>query len=157
MNRRLEGGLQVLVLASATVLAALWPMGSPTSSAEEVIQPPAHTYPTGSIARGRVSYRLYCASCHGQTAQGDGPVAQYLKTKPVDLTKLAAGNSGKFPAEQVFASIDGRGIEVTPTHGPRDMPVWGLSFQDPAKDTDQEADAQQKIADIVTFVQSVQK
>ena len=157
MNRRLEGGLQVLVLASATVLASLWPMASPSSSAEEAIQPPAQTHPTGSTVRGRVAYRLYCASCHGQTAQGDGPVAQYLKTRPVDLTQLAAGNNGKFPIERVFASVDGRGIEVSPTHGPRDMPVWGMSFQDPAKDTDQEAEAQQKIADIVAFVESVQK
>lgn len=157
MSRKIEGGLQVLVLASAAVLAALWPMADPSSSAEEVIQPPAATQSPGSAARGRVAYRLYCASCHGQSAAGDGPVAQYLKTPPVDLTRLAAGNGGKFPAERVTSSIDGRGVEMVPTHGPRDMPVWGLSFQDPAKDTDQEAVAKEKIADLVAFLESVQK
>lgn len=157
MSRKIEGGLQVLVLASATVLAALWPMADSTSSAQEVVQPPAETQSLGSAARGRVAYRLYCASCHGQTASGDGPVAAYLKTRPVDLTRLAAGNGGKFPFERVTASIDGRGVEVIPPHGPRDMPVWGMSFQDPAKDTNQEAVAREKIADLVAFLESVQK
>lgn len=157
MSKKLEGGLQVLVLASAAILAALWPLGDTTSSAEEVLQPAAEMHPVGSSARGRVSYRLYCASCHGPAAQGDGPVAPYLKTKPVDLTQLKQHNDGKFPAERVFASIDGRDASVVPAHGPRDMPVWGMSFQDPAKDTNQEADARQKIADLVAFLEGLQK
>jgi len=156
MNRKFEGGLQVLVLASAALLAALWPMGS-ANSAEEVIQPAAPVH-EGSAVRGRVAYRLYCASCHGPAAQGDGPVSGYLKIPPADLTKLAQGNGGSFPAERVFASIDGRAeAETVPAHGPRDMPVWGMSFQDPAKDTDQEAEAQARIADLVAFLESVQK
>lgn len=157
MNRKIEGGLQVLVLASAAVLAAAWPLGDSPSNAEEVIQPVAAEHSAGNAARGRVAYRLYCASCHGQTAQGDGPVAQYLKVPPVDLTRLAAGNQGKFPTEKVFASVDGRELPVIGPHGPRDMPVWGLSFQDPAKDTNQEEDARHKIADLVAFLETVQK
>lgn len=158
MNRKFEGGLQVLVLASATVFAALWPMGDAQSSAEEVIQPPATAeHATGSAVRGRVSYRLYCASCHGQTARGDGPVAAYLKIPPADLTSLAEKNKGAFPAERVTAAIDGREAEAVPSHGPRDMPVWGMSFQDPGKDTNQEAEAQAKIADLVAFLQTMQK
>jgi mono/diheme cytochrome c family protein len=156
MNRKFEGGLQVLVLASAAALSAFWPMGAAQSNAEEVIQPAA-AQTTGSAPRGRVSYRLYCASCHGQTAEGNGPVAAYLKISPVDLTRLAERNKGQFPVERVTASIDGREAEVVPSHGPRDMPVWGLSFQDPAKDTDQEAEAQQRIADLVAFLQTLQK
>lgn len=157
MNRKIEGGLQVLVLASAAVLAAAWPPGDSLSSAEEVIQPAAEEQSVGNAARGRVTYRLYCASCHGQTAQGDGPVAQYLKTPPVDLTRLSQGNQGTFPAEKVFASIDGRELPTIGPHGPRDMPVWGLSFQDPAKDTNQEEEARHRIADLVAFLKTVQK
>jgi mono/diheme cytochrome c family protein len=157
MNRKFEGGLQVLVLASAAVLAAMWPMGDRASAAQEVLQPPARTHLAGSAARGRVAFRLYCASCHGAAAQGDGPVAAYLKTTPVDLTGLAARNSGTFPVERVRASIDGRELDTAPSHGPRDMPVWGMSFQDPAKDTDQEADAQARIDDLIAFLQSLQK
>lgn len=159
MNRKFEGGLQVLALASVAVLSAFWPPAEARQSAEEVIQPPAAAAPAqGSATRGRVAYRLYCASCHGQTAQGDGPVAPYLKIPPGDLTRLAAGNAGKFPVDRVFTKIDGReAAAAVPTHGPSDMPVWGMSFQDPAKDTNQEADAQAKIADLVAFLESVQK
>ena len=54
----------------------------------------------------------------------------------------------------VRAYIDGRrGIGA---HGPSDMPVWGLSFQDPGKDTDQEAMVRHKIRDLVAFIESVQ-
>lgn len=157
MNRKFAGRLQVLVLASAAALAAFWPMGGARSSAEEVIQPPTPVQTTGSAARGRVAYRLYCASCHGQTADGNGPVAAYLKIPPEDLTRLTERNKGEFPVERVTASIDGRSIEEVPGHGPRDMPVWGMSFQDPAKDTNQEGDVQHKIADLVAFLQTVQK
>lgn len=158
MNRKFEGGLQVLALASAAILSAFWPMGDARSSAEEVLQPAAAAaHAPGNAARGRVAYRLYCASCHGQTAQGDGPVAAYLKTPPVDLTRLATGNDGKFPSDRVTARIDGRDAEAVPSHGPSDMPVWGLSFQDPAKDTNQEAEAQARIADLVAFLETVQK
>lgn len=157
MNRKITGGLQVFVLASAAVLAAMWPLGGSLSSAEEVVQPAAGEPAVGNAARGRVAYRLYCASCHGQNAQGEGPVAQYLKVPPVDLTRLKEGNEGKFPAEKVFANIDGRELPAIGPHGPRDMPVWGLSFQDPAKDTNQEEEARHKIADLVAFLESMQK
>lgn len=158
MNRKFEGRLQVLALAFAAALSAFWPLGGARSSAEEVLQPPAAAaHAPGSAARGRVAFRLYCASCHGQTAQGDGPVAAYLKTPPADLTRLAAGNEGKFPVDRVFAKIDGREAAAVPTHGPSDMPVWGMSFQDPAKDTNQEAEAQAKIADLIAFLETVQK
>ncbi len=31
---------------------------------------------------GNADYQTYCASCHGQTGAGDGPVAQALNPKP---------------------------------------------------------------------------
>jgi mono/diheme cytochrome c family protein len=31
---------------------------------------------------GKVDYHIYCASCHGETGAGDGPVAQALNPKP---------------------------------------------------------------------------
>ena len=113
MTRRFEGGLQVLVLASAAVLAALWPTGDHSSSAEAVAQetaPAPDLDGKGSAPRGRVAYRLYCASCHGSAAEGDGPVAQYLKARPSDLTRLAQKHDGTFPIEQVRAMIEAVGI-----------------------------------------------
>ncbi len=31
---------------------------------------------------GKADYQIHCASCHGETGEGDGPVAQALNPKP---------------------------------------------------------------------------
>jgi len=72
---------------------------------------------------GKREFMRACASCHGATGKGDGPVAKSLVKPPADLTKLSANNKGVFPISRVFAVIDGR-IQVM-VHGPREMPVWG--------------------------------
>jgi mono/diheme cytochrome c family protein len=162
----MEGGLQVLILASAAVLAALWPSNDRHARAQDnpPDNPPAATEqkaeqkvvpPEGNAARGRVSYRIYCASCHGALAKGDGEVGKYLKIPPTDLTRLAARNKGQFPTDRVYAAIDGRDAKV-PVHGTRDMPVWGLSFQTEGKDTNQEAEVRGRILDLMTFLRTVQ-
>ncbi len=109
----------------------------------------------GNAARGRAAFTLYCSSCHGKTAKGDGPVASSLKTAPTDLTQLSISNGGRFPAEQTYAHIDGR--NSVPAHGPSDMPVWGLSFQDRGRDTDQEAMVRYRIRDLVAYIESLQE
>ena len=40
-------------------------------------------------AEGASLYRQSCASCHGETGKGDGPVVERLKTAPQPLTTLA--------------------------------------------------------------------
>lgn len=42
-----------------------------------------------SLARGARVYRENCASCHGSTGRGDGPMAARLDPKPADLTNAA--------------------------------------------------------------------
>lgn len=108
----------------------------------------------GNAARGRAAFNLYCSSCHGKTAKGDGPVASTLKVSPGDLTRLAGKHGGKFPADWVYARIDGR--EPVVAHGPSDMPVWGLSFQDPGKVENQEPMVEHRIRDLVAYVESLQ-
>jgi mono/diheme cytochrome c family protein len=71
-------------------------------------------------------YRTYCASCHGQQGRGDGPVAQFLKVPPANLTQIAKRNNGVFPSEKVHQIIDGR--QVARSHGASQMPVWGDAF-----------------------------
>ena len=134
--------LRILTLA-IVLIVAVWPLL--TAAQEE----------PGNAARGRASFNLYCSSCHGKSAKGDGPVAATLKTAPTDLTQLSLSNGGRFPADQTYAYIDGR--EAVPAHGPSDMPVWGLSFQDPGRDTNQEAMVRHKIKDLVAFIESVQE
>jgi mono/diheme cytochrome c family protein len=72
---------------------------------------------------GEYLYRVYCASCHGPGGAGDGPVAPVLNTPLPDLRTIATRAGGGFPRDQVIARIDGR--TVVPSHGTRDMPVWG--------------------------------
>lgn len=74
-------------------------------------------------APGRAEFLRSCASCHGTSGRGDGPVAKSLSTPPADLTRLAEANNGVFPIARVYEVIDGR-IERL-VHGTRDMPVWG--------------------------------
>jgi mono/diheme cytochrome c family protein len=76
---------------------------------------------------GKKEFESNCATCHGLNAKGDGPQAEFLTTKPANLTILAKNNGGVFPAERIREIIDGR-FEVA-AHGPREMPVWGREFQ----------------------------
>jgi mono/diheme cytochrome c family protein len=76
---------------------------------------------------GRDTYVFHCASCHGRTGTGDGPVAAALKIAPPDLTTLAKRAGGRFPEAQVTAFILGR---RAPSHGSREMPVWGPLFRE---------------------------
>jgi mono/diheme cytochrome c family protein len=52
---------------------------------------------TDSVAKGQALYRTHCASCHGDSARGDGWVGKALRTPPTDLTMLAHKNGGIFP------------------------------------------------------------
>lgn len=76
---------------------------------------------------GKREYEGACAVCHGISGRGDGPVSASLMNRAPDLTVLAAKNNGVFPFDRVYQIIDGRG-EVQ-AHGPRHMPVWGVSMR----------------------------
>jgi mono/diheme cytochrome c family protein len=73
-------------------------------------------------------YQVFCSSCHGLTGRGDGPVQALFVGGVPDLAHLAARNGGKFPAERVRSTIDGR--EAFVAHGSSNMPVWGFEFYD---------------------------
>jgi len=65
-----------------------------------------------SIARGAELYNINCKMCHGQTAEGNGPIAAFLANKPANLTSpvvqsksdgsifltISNGIAGKMPA-----------------------------------------------------------
>jgi mono/diheme cytochrome c family protein len=49
---------------------------------------------TASIARGRELYEPQCASCHGLSGRGDGPLAASLRPRPADFrVHMAAGHT----------------------------------------------------------------
>lgn len=68
-------------------------------------------------------YRLYCASCHGESGAGDGPVASSLVGGAPDLRLLERNNGGVFPEAVLRTVIDGR--RTLRAHGSYAMPVWG--------------------------------
>jgi len=65
-----------------------------------------------SVARGAELYNINCKMCHGQTAEGNGPIAAFLANKPANLTSpvvqsksdgsifltITNGVAGKMPA-----------------------------------------------------------
>ena len=83
---------------------------------------------------GAKIFQNYCASCHGPTGNGDGPVAPALKAKVPQLTTLAQRNHGEFPTENVRRII--AGDETTAAHGSREMPIWGPIFHQIDNDQD---------------------
>jgi mono/diheme cytochrome c family protein len=79
--------------------------------------------PPAVVEDGHHTYLNLCASCHGKSGKGDGPMVPELVNKPIDLTQIARKNNGKFPFWHVFQTIDGR--RIPRAHGGADMPVWG--------------------------------
>jgi mono/diheme cytochrome c family protein len=103
---------------------------------------------------GSEVFRTYCATCHGTSGKGDGPLADQLRKRPPDLTQFSKQNQGTFPSEKVRRIIDGR--EPVTGHGGPDMPVWGDAFARSLEDADPES-VKQKIQALVEFLQSIQQ
>ena len=112
------------------------------------------------VAKGRVTFRVYCASCHGKSAEGNGTVAHNLTVQPANLTQIRERNEGQFPREDIAAMIDGRTLGKP--HGSRVMPVWGDIFQSPLAEGEPaplengEERAQRKIQELVLYLESIQ-
>jgi len=107
-----------------------------------------------SAAAGNTVYLLYCASCHGTGARGDGPVAGAMRVRPADLTRIAARNGGRFPDEAVMRAVDGR-TEV-PGHGDRTMPVWGDALGLVKGGNLSPATARDRIESVVRYLATIQ-
>lgn len=109
-----------------------------------------------STAQGDFGARLFsthCATCHGTSARGDGPLAELLRRVPPDLTTYTARNGGVFPSERVYRIIDGRDV---PSHGIREMPIWGDAFRR-SRDGLTDAAVKARIEAIVRYLQGIQQ
>ncbi len=105
-----------LLRALSLCAAALLMIAASAAAAEDEIPPSV-------VEDGHHAYVSLCASCHGESGKGDGPMAPELSAKPIDLTQIARQNKGIFPFWHVFQTIDGR--RIPRAHGGADMPVWG--------------------------------
>ena len=131
---RLRCGVVILALLAAS---AAWSAEAPDLSGAEL-------------------YQLFCASCHGVKAHGDGPVARSLKPKVPDLTRIAQRNGGVYPADKVERIVDGRDLRVA--HGTADMPVWGWEFYAyKYEDPERRIHVKQLIDRLVAYLASVQR
>lgn len=127
------------------LLLAMLAMGTSAAIAEDL-----------SGYTGQQLYRRFCASCHGSSGEGDGPVAPFFKLLPPDLTEIARRSRGVFPEERVRRILDGR--ENPPPHGAREMPVWGVDFAMSADDpAEGNAVAEATIARLVDYLRTIQK
>ena len=104
------------------------------------------------VAQGRALYLRYCASCHGLTGEGDGPMARALTTPPSNLRMLSDRYGSPLPEDQIARFNDGR-ADVK-AHGPRDMPVWGERFY--LETGGSERAVKLRIARLIAYLQSIQ-
>lgn len=88
-----------------------------------IASPAALAQPGNDI--GKMEFVSNCASCHGVDGTGNGPLGNLLQKSPPDLTLLARNNNGVLPINRLYAVIDGAGV---PSHGSREMPVWGTEY-----------------------------
>ena len=56
---------------------------------------------------GKDLYVRFCASCHGASGRGDGPVASSFKAEVPDLTLIAQRAKGAYPRDRIDKIIDG--------------------------------------------------
>ena len=109
-------------------------------------------------AEGEALYQFYCATCHGTSAVGNGPMSPSLVVRPADLTTLSVRNNGVFPVTRVVMRIDGRDPLVS--HGSA-MPVYGDFFagNDVATkaETGQPIMTSQPIVDLLAYLQTLQQ
>jgi len=94
-----------------------------------VLSVTASAWAQTSVGLGRADYHDNCASCHGMSGKGDGPLRSFLVKPPSDLTQITQRNGGKFPQELMWEVIDGRWSGDNGSHGSREMPVWGSEFK----------------------------
>jgi mono/diheme cytochrome c family protein len=105
---------------------------------------------------GEETFQRFCASCHGESGQGDGPVAAGLKISVPDLTMLAERYGDEFPDSALRKIIDGR--EIVIVHGTRYMPVWGYEFWlEEGADEAAQRNVETIVENLIDYLESIQR
>lgn len=100
--------------------------------------------------RGSEEFLRYCSACHGEAADGKGPVANVLDPRPPGLTNLGE-RYGRPLGTDLVAYV--MGTTMPRAHGTSDMPVWGRNLQEP---DGSDAKAVRTIWLIVDYLESIQ-
>jgi mono/diheme cytochrome c family protein len=105
---------------------------------------------------GQETFMRFCAACHGESGQGDGPVAAGLPISVPDLTLLEKRRGDSFPEDVLRKIIDGQ--ETVVVHGTRYMPVWGYEFWAEEGADDKAKERVEIIVDnLVEYLRSIQR
>ena len=81
--------------------------------------------PSAGFAQDDMTYKIYCARCHGDSGHGDGADAATFKTHPRDFTDCAT--MAKVSDDTIFKAIKDGGAAVGLSG---DMPAWGAGLSD---------------------------
>jgi mono/diheme cytochrome c family protein len=105
---------------------------------------------------GEYTFQRYCASCHGESGKGNGPVAEGIPIRVPDLTTLQQRMGSNFPEEVLRKIIDGRNAVIY--HGTRYMPVWGYEFWvEEGADEAARVRVDRIVAQLVEYLRSIQE
>jgi len=111
-------------------------------------QPVTAAPQTSSPYSGPADYQVFCASCHGASAKGDGVIAGTLRKRPADLTQLSKKNDGVFPADATFKTIESG-------HEKADMPGWSAVLAKSQESAGEDA-AKARIRALVKYLETLQ-
>jgi len=86
-------------MARRLAVVAAWVSWSALAAAD----PPPPPRTPALVDRGKASFNLNCAACHGVSGEGNGPVAFAVKPRPRNLRKdrFVQGDA----VEQIFGTI----------------------------------------------------
>ena len=107
-----------------------------------------------NVRDGQKYFMRYCASCHGTTGSGDGPVAKSLAKPPANLRLLADKFGLPLPAAKLAELIDGR--DAVRAHGTAAMPVWGEKLYAMGEGDRGETGISEVIQKIVAYLDTIQ-
>jgi mono/diheme cytochrome c family protein len=117
---------------------------------------PAHAQQAETPSPGQQAFLQYCASCHGAHGDGQGPLAEELRTAPTDLTRLREQFGSPLQTQRLLERIDGR--RMARAHGSRDMPVWGQKLaRNVSRGAGTEVQTRGTLLIIIDWLESIQK
>jgi mono/diheme cytochrome c family protein len=115
----------------------------------------------GTQSIGKMEFQKNCAACHGKGGKGDGPLVEFLKQTPPDLTMLSKKNGGVYPQAKVYDWI--RDAKKVRAHGTEEMPIWGdryskeiIEYYGPDY-TGPGSSVQQRILELVFYIGTIQQ
>jgi mono/diheme cytochrome c family protein len=83
--------------------------------------------PLPALAQGvALTFKIYCARCHGEEGKGDGPDGATLSVKPRDFADCAA--MSKLSDDVIFRAIKDGGAAAGISS---EMPAWAEGLSEP--------------------------